>query len=134
MFCLKCCCQSSCEIKECPEGIETKLNHEPRDDVELLDGMDQVHDDEDKADPKGSHTDKDEPLSYGGFFVPGGGAHDTNEADHIQDRKCPLDSARHCLQISRVPSQISLYVSLCHSGSIGLVFHCEAEVGRIGDS
>lgn len=69
------CRGSSCcsEVEECPESAESELDHEPGDDVELLDDVEEVHEEEGGGDPEPSHADEREPLTRGGLSVVGGG-------------------------------------------------------------
>ena len=61
----------------------TQTHHEPRDHVELLHGVEQVHQHQHQGHPEPSHGDKDKPLSYWLLFVPRTGTHDTNKTKNI---------------------------------------------------
>ena len=84
------CGQSGWEIEEGPQGTEAELDHEPGDDVELLHGVSEVHEERHQADPEGRHGNKHKPLADRLFSVVRGGEHHADEANQVAQLECDV--------------------------------------------
>ena len=78
------------EEEEGPERAEAELYHEPGDDVELLHGVSEVHEERHQADPEGRHGNKHKPLSDRLFPVVRGGEHHADEANQVAQLECDV--------------------------------------------
>ena len=109
--------------------------------MELLHGVEEVHEEGDQAHPEGRHGHKDEPLPHGLLSVVRGRAHNTDESyqvGHLQQTSCQLnmiyereyvsyqdktlENTRNSFNVAGVPPQIDLDVGL-GDRRVGLKFH-----------
>ena len=84
------CGQGGWEIEEGPQGTEAELDHEPGDDVELLHGVSEVHEERHQADPESRHGNKYKPLADWLFPVVRGGEHHADEANQVAQLECDV--------------------------------------------
>ena len=111
--------------------------------MELLHGMEEVHEEGDQTDPEGRHGHENKPLANRQLSVVRCGAHDTDKSykvDYLQQhfesvksssldseyngphQQKTLENTRDSFNIAGVPSQVDLDVGLGYRG-VGLKFH-----------